>query len=417
MRILHTSDWHLGKPWGYVERLEDMDHHVIPEIIDIAVRERVELMVIAGDMFDGFGSRSFDLCAELLGKHLRSLLANGVNIAITPGNHDHWGMFKLIDASLKLHPTSGPARLVVFAEPDRCEFGELQVFGLPYLSPTNFDRYAARMGVTFQADAGGLHQSLSYLYERLLQDFIGRRLDGARPALFIGHFAVAGAKLKAGDDEEASSADFEVNYAYDLSVSHEALLRSDQVPQYNALGHVHIAQQIRDAVAATYYAGAPDRLDIGERARQPQVWLVDLPARGHVEVQPAYITSATPFIREQIGDQTGLRALADRFRANQRSRVLGELTIAVVDDAEFEALKAEALGLFPRLAKADTVRRPTGEQAAFVKLGDMLQYERIANPDRVMADFFAKNYPEDKRPILEEAYATIMNELYPGGRQ
>lgn len=417
MRILHTSDWHLGKPWGYVERLDDMDRHVIPEIIDIAVRERVDLMVIAGDIFDGFGSRSFDLCAELLTKHLRSLLVNGVNVAITPGNHDHWGMFKLIDASLKLHPVAGPARLVVFAEPGQHEFGKLQVFGLPYLSPTNFDRYAAKMGVTFQADTPALHQSLSYLYERLLQDFIGRRLDGTRPALFIGHFAVAGAKLKAGDDEEASSADFEVNYAYDLSVSHEALLRSDQVPQYNALGHVHIAQQIGDAVAPTYYSGAPDRLDIGERARRPQVWLVDVPNRGHIEVRPAYITKATPFIREHVSDQAALRALADHFRAEERSRVLGELTLEVAEDAEFGTLQAEALDLFPRLAKADTVRRPAAQQADFVKLGDTLQYERISNPDRVMAEYFTKNYPADKRPILEEAYATIMNELFPGGRQ
>jgi DNA repair exonuclease SbcCD nuclease subunit len=70
MRVLHTADWHVGKEWRGVDRTPDLTDYVIPEIVDIALRERVELAVIAGDILDGFGRSSLDLCAKLLGATL-----------------------------------------------------------------------------------------------------------------------------------------------------------------------------------------------------------------------------------------------------------------------------------------------------------------------------------------------------------
>ena len=53
MRILHTSDWHIGKRLAGKERLEEQ-RAVLDEIAEICARERVELVLVAGDVFDTF---------------------------------------------------------------------------------------------------------------------------------------------------------------------------------------------------------------------------------------------------------------------------------------------------------------------------------------------------------------------------
>jgi DNA repair exonuclease SbcCD nuclease subunit len=134
MRILHTADWHIGKAWKGVDRLPDLMDHIIPEIIGIALGEKVNLLIIAGDIFDGFDRKSLDLCTKLLREPLKTLLTAGVHVAMIPGNHDNWPMFQLLDAALKINPVSDKAQLLIFTSPMVYPLNEVQIMGMPYLA-------------------------------------------------------------------------------------------------------------------------------------------------------------------------------------------------------------------------------------------------------------------------------------------
>ena len=86
MKILHTADWHLGKKLDRFSRLEEQIL-VLEEIIEIADEKSVDLVLIAGDLFDNFNPSVEAI--ELFYKTLKRLTSNGKRpvIAIS-GNHD-----------------------------------------------------------------------------------------------------------------------------------------------------------------------------------------------------------------------------------------------------------------------------------------------------------------------------------------
>jgi exonuclease SbcD len=86
MRILHTADWHLGKKLNDFTRIDEQ-RHVLEELCDIAQREKVDAVVIAGDLFDTFNPPNEAI--ELLYKTVHKLANNGkVPVIAIAGNHD-----------------------------------------------------------------------------------------------------------------------------------------------------------------------------------------------------------------------------------------------------------------------------------------------------------------------------------------
>ena len=86
MRFLHTGDWHVGKTLRGRSRLDEQQQ-VISEILDIAVRERADCLLMAGDLFDSVAPPAdaerlvFDCFAEIVKR--------GIDTVLIGGNHDH----------------------------------------------------------------------------------------------------------------------------------------------------------------------------------------------------------------------------------------------------------------------------------------------------------------------------------------
>lgn len=412
MRILHTSDWHLGKEWYGVSRTPDLTDHVIPEIVDIALRNQVDLLVVAGDLLEGFGRESLKQCSALLRQPIRQLLEAGVNVAVIPGNHDSWPLFRLLEAALDVNPLTRPARLVVFTQPRLHNFGQVQVLGIPYLPLQSFSRWLADQGIDLPVEADLQNQTLSVQFESVIQSLKQHRLDGRRPALLIGHFAVSGSRMTpATDGDERSYAGYETSYARDLVINRDTLLNSDQVPQYNALGHMHLGQRVLETVVPTFYAGAPDRFDRGEVGYQPHVLIVDLPEVGTADTGEVPITSATVFLKERVSCSADLQAIAERLGAESSRRALGDLTIRVDDATEYPALRDEAYELFPRLREANTVRLDSPDAPSAPKFETTTDYSQIADPRAVFNDYFSRDFMEADRPHLFRALDSILEEL------
>ena len=86
MKILHTADWHLGKRLENFSRLDEQKL-VMKELVDIANAEQVDLVLVAGDLFDNFNPSTE--AVELFYKTLKQLSDNGKRPVIAiAGNHD-----------------------------------------------------------------------------------------------------------------------------------------------------------------------------------------------------------------------------------------------------------------------------------------------------------------------------------------
>jgi len=407
MRILHTADWHLGKDWNGEERTEDLIGHVIPEIIDIAKNEQVELVIVAGDILDGFGRDSLKHCAKIFRQPIKDLLESGIDVAMIPGNHDNWPLFRVLDSVLDINPFSESGQFIIFTEPRVHDLEKLQIVGIPYLGAQNLASLITSQGLPFPVEPELQTKALATQYERILSE-LKKRLDFKRPAVLIGHFSVGGTKTAI--DEDSGYPGYETSYARDLRLSQEALLNSDHLPQYNALGHIHLGQQVQDTVAPTYYSGSPDRFDLGEENYRPHVLIVELPTVGVPAVKKAYIKSATPFIKEVVSSIEQLENIAKKHDEKIRSRVLGKILVEVEDKTEFVSIRDAAYEFFPRLKKTRTVTHHSPQDDREIKVGPDSDYAKFANP-RLMFDAYFQQFPEDKIPSLNEAIDMILSEL------
>lgn len=332
MKILHTSDLHLGDIWRGNPRWQDQ-MRVLDEILALCDAHDVDMLLVAGDVFSDRVPGRHETVARNFLKRLQPHLQRGRAVFLLRGNHDPFPLFQLM--SVLLQEMAGRDRwpLVVAAEPDIYSVPghALQVVALPYVGP-NWLR-ARAFDPEQDPDervvnlAGMLGRQLEWLY---------RQADPAVPAIFTAHMTVRGASL---------TPEIEAESGY----HREMLLERDRLPDftsYNALGHIHLTQSV-SAAKPTWYSGAPERVNLGERSYSPCVLLVTTPDTpgGEAAVRKLFLESPTPFIDE---DLTGVAAV-ESFCARGLPDPLGELRLAGIPAAERAALEAAIRRVAPRI--------------------------------------------------------------------
>src|SRR5512142_3347661 len=131
MRLLHTSDWHIGRSLHGTDLLAEQEA-VLARLAEVVAAEAVDAVVVAGDVYDR-AVPSADAQA-VLDRAIGRLLAAGATVILTPGNHDsarRLGTFSGLLAVAGLHVRAAVPRLdepVLLSD----EHGEVAVYGLPY---------------------------------------------------------------------------------------------------------------------------------------------------------------------------------------------------------------------------------------------------------------------------------------------
>ncbi len=272
MRFLHTADWHLGRTLRGRSRAEEM-HDVLAEILDVATHERVDVLIVAGDIFDsaspGPGSE------RLLFDSLREFVGAGVEVLLLAGNHDSprrlEAMGRLselvgvrVQSNVILPASAGG--IVTFTRgpaghPGMQEAEVAEVAAIPWV-PDGKVLDALEVVQDEAESRKTYHDRVANVYARMVEGFMPGRIH-----LLAGHLFVDGALLAAVDGSERR---LHIDKTY--GVSPQALPAE---PQYLALGHIHQPQVIADAPAPTAYAGSPLQLDFGERGQQKVVRVID----------------------------------------------------------------------------------------------------------------------------------------------
>ncbi|MGK5627510.1 exonuclease SbcCD subunit D [Streptomyces sp. URMC 123] len=255
MRLLHTSDWHLGRSFHRVNLLSAqaafLDH-----LVDVVRDQRIDAVLVAGDVYD----RAVPSLAavELYDSALHRLADLGVPTVMISGNHDsarRLGVGAGLMERAGIHLRTDPARCaipVVLTD----EHGEVALYGLPYLEP-------ALVGEALGARRADHAAVLSAAMDRVRAD-LATRPAGTRSVVLAHAFVTGGT---ASDSER------------DITVGGVAAVPAgifDGV-DYAALGHLHGCQTITERIR---YAGSPLAYSFSEVHHRKSMWVVDLGAGG-----------------------------------------------------------------------------------------------------------------------------------------
>jgi exonuclease SbcD len=387
MRLLHTADLHLGLR----DRWDDHTR-VLNEILALTDEHGVEAMLFIGDVFHNRTERDLaDIAADFL-RMLLPTLRRGTDVVLVSGNHDNRDLFRLMGTLLREVAGQDALPLLVCDKPDVYDLPghkALQVVALPYLPPNMLRSVEAFSGPLMEGS--DLHQTLSATLERGLQ-WLERKVDPNRPAIFAGHVEVRGSLAATG---------FELDYIHDIALEARSL---PHYTQYNALGHVHLCQKIKGASRPSWYSGAPDRQDLGERAYKPCVLLVELTMKPGDPCEPIElpVQSATTFIKESFnGADDVIGFLASEPSPETLGRV--QITCSV---GEFAGLRQQILSVCPRLDVMSNL----------VDSSYSLDIALPEDPYDVQANVLAyleERFAGEELKNLKEAFAELCGEVSP----
>jgi exonuclease SbcD len=255
MRILHTSDWHLGRSF-HGEDLLAAQAAFVDHLIETVETEQVDLVVVAGDVYDR-ALPPVDAVA-LADDAFTRLAASRARVVITSGNHDSARRLgfssRLVDAAgVHLRTDAGRVEEPVLLED---EHGPVAVYGIPYLEP---DVLKQRWDLPRRSH----HAALAEAMRRIRVD-LAARPAGTR-SVVLAHAFVAGGLPSESERDIAVG-----------GISVVPLELFDGI-DYTALGHLHGRATLTDAVR---YSGSPVAYSFSEAGHVKGSWLVDLDASG-----------------------------------------------------------------------------------------------------------------------------------------
>jgi DNA repair protein SbcD/Mre11 len=326
MKLLHISDWHLGRVTYNEPRTADHDV-VLAETIDLARSEQPDLVCHTGDLFDQARPAYPDM---VRGISALQELAAIAPVVVLCGNHDSPALFALfhqmlgVDSKIRFidkarRPDDGGVLYFDTAAGD-----VLRLAPLPFI-------HANRMVDAFEEPSRWManYADRVHLIESALARGLASGFDNGRDvAVFAAHLHVGGAHFSGSERP--------------IHISDTYASRLEHLPtvSYAAFGHIHQPQALPGSVVTGRYAGSPIQLDFGEVGEQKSVVLVEaLPGRP-AHVQSVNLNGGRP-LRRLDGTFDDLRAVAP---------TVGEelCLVTVHTDTPAVALSEQVRDLFPR---------------------------------------------------------------------
>ncbi len=324
MKILHTSDWHIGQRLHGNDR--DEEHRLFFDwLIGQIHALQVDALLIAGDIFDvGFPSNT---ALKLYYTFLTSLIGTPCRqVVITGGNHDYISTLeapaKVLEALnikviggarenleeeiITLYSAQGEPRIVVAA--------------VPFLRDK--DIRMVNGGESYEDRVQAVNQGIVKHYQQVADLAVAKQL----PMIAMGHLYVQGAGVSDSERE--------------IHIGNLAGLDVKSFPpvfDYIALGHIHRPQKL-DADGRVRYCGSPLPLSFSERQDQKQVILL--------EVKEAAITAITPLeipaFRRLISFKGTFSEVEMKMKGYQAASQLDDWAEVTVEETEMNpALRAQ----------------------------------------------------------------------------
>ncbi|MCR5813094.1 MAG: exonuclease SbcCD subunit D C-terminal domain-containing protein [Desulfovibrio sp.] len=267
LRVLHTSDWHLGCTLYGRKRYEEFAAF-LDWLALLMEEQRVDLLLIAGDIFDT--TTPSNRAQELYYAFLCRMAGQHKQVIITAGNHDSPSFLaapKALLSVLKIHvigqASDDPWDEIVVVR-DKQGLPAALVLAVPYLRDR--DLRLAEVGESFEQKDARMRQGLFEHYARVRAKALSKQaeLGGKIPLLAMGHLFTSGGQTTDGDGVR------ELYVGKLAQVSAEIFGQMD----YVALGHLHLPQMVQQ-IPTIRYSGSPLPMGFGEAGRQKSLMLLE----------------------------------------------------------------------------------------------------------------------------------------------
>ncbi len=365
MKVLHTSDWHLGRGLGNYDLFSDQEN-AVNFIVDEAIKRKVDVFVIAGDVFDRGTPPPVSI--KLLNSALTKLYEAGIVSIITAGNHDSADRLSAYANLLKDNvyicgSIADSGKPIIHKD----EFGDVAFYPLSFLWPDQSIETFATLG---QGEIDRSHQAVhEHAMALCLADLKGRK---TKRSVIIAHSFVTtyGTKKKRElvDGVEVENDVTVSESERDISIGGVQTVTADSFDgaTYVALGHLHGAQKISTQKSKTFlrYSGSPIRYSLSEKNHKKSFTVVNIGpdpviAETDVEVVPIPQSRGMVTVKASCSE-----ILSGKYETNKNDFV--EL---IITDEELDSIElAKARTYFPYVLRTETKFFNSGRLTEFAEI-------------------------------------------------
>ena len=326
MKLLHTSDWHLGKRLEDFSRIEEQQA-VLQEICEIAERKQVDAIIVAGDLFDTFNPPTE--AVDLFYRTLKLLTNNGKRPVIAiAGNHDSPDRIEAPD------PLARECGIIFAGYPNSVVplfelesglkvlhseegFLELQIPGTSVPLRMLLTPYANEFRLKTYLGQENSEDELRIVLQERWKKLANIYCDANGVNLLVTHLFV----VKKGDTLPEEPVDEKPI----LHVGGAQVIYTENIPkqnQYTAIGHLHRMHQVDSVPCPVYYSGSLLSYSFAEANQKKYVILIDVEPGKVASVQEIELTKGKKLLRKRA---EGIEEALLWLTQNQESLV--ELTM------------------------------------------------------------------------------------------
>ncbi|NYE59365.1 exonuclease SbcD [Duganella sp. 1224] len=406
MRLLHTSDWHLGQSLHNFERHYE-HQRFLDWLLDAIVAEQADVLLIAGDVYDNANPSAAS--QKQLYRFLRQARerAPHLNLIVIAGNHDSPGRLDAPGPLLEAHGTrvigavqrhaDGEIDVDSLVLPLTGRDGTVQAWCLavPFLRPGDVPRVATEDG------ADPYLAGIAALYKQACELALSKREDG-QAIVAMGHCHMVDGQMSSDSERRIVIGGTEMLPAgiFDPAIA------------YAALGHLHLAQHVGKQ-AHIRYSGSPLPLSFAEVNYAHQILRIDLEGAALREIVPVPVPRAVELLRvpskpaplAQVLDE--LAALAPPDAPPEQQPYLEVRVLLEQPEPGLRARIEAALdGKAVRLAKIET---STAARASSIDQEVMTldQLEKL-KPDDIFRQLYQQRFGNDAPADQLSAFAELM---------
>lgn len=374
MKIMHLSDLHIGKKVNEYSMLQDQIY-ILKEILRIIDNEKVETVIIAGDVYDR--SLPPNEALELFDEFLYQLSSRNVNVFVISGNHDSperisYGGRMMTENKIFLSPVyDGNVKPITLND----DYGEVNFYLLPFVRPADIRRYFPDENIENYTDA------VKVAIDNMNVDFNERNI-------LVTHQFVTGAELSESEDIIVGGTD---------NVSGEVFDGFD----YVALGHIHREQTVgKDNIR---YCGTPLKYSFSEAKNIKSVTILDFNDKGNIEY---FKIPLTPFrdMREIRGTYYELTLKSNYESTNTEDY----LHITLTDEEDIPDAIGKLRSIYPNIMKLDYDNLRTRGSGTV----DAIENIESKSPFELFADLFKQQNNQDMSEEQEEIMRNLIDKIW-----
>ena len=374
MKIMHLSDLHIGKKVNEYSMLQDQIY-ILKEILRIIDNEKVETVIIAGDVYDR--SLPPNEALELFDEFLYQLSSRNVNVFVISGNHDSperisYGGRMMTENKIFLSPVyDGNVKPISLND----DYGEVNFYLLPFIRPADIRRYFPDENIENYTDA------VKVAIDNMNIDFSERNI-------LITHQFVTGAELSESEDIIVGGTD---------NVSGEVFDGFD----YVALGHIHREQTIgKDNIR---YCGTPLKYSFSEAKHIKSVTILDFKDKENIEYSKIPLTP--------LRDMREIRGTYDELtlKSNyENTNVDDYLHITLTDEEDIPDAIGKLRSIYPNIMKLDYDNLRTRGSG----IVDAIENIESKSPFELFAELFKQQNNQDMSEEQEEIMRNLIDKIW-----